>query len=85
MSGAADPASTVTDMMHETKTTEPTNQQLALPNNLHNQQINNQTINEKKNIQKPPADSAELFFKLMLDNIKPKDVWELAGCDFAVS
>ena len=51
MSGAADPASAVTDMMHETKTTEPTKQQL-LNNNLHNQQINNQPINQQQNIQK---------------------------------
>ena len=99
MSGAADPASAVTDMMHETKTTEPTKQQL-LNNNLHNQQINNQPINQQQNIQKQAREitqtkklqkknssstPADVFFNLLLDNIKPKDAWELAGCDFEVN
>ena len=51
MSGAADPASAVADMMHETKTTEPTNHKL-LQKNLHNQQINNQPTNQQQNVEK---------------------------------
>ena len=51
MSGAADPVSAVADMMHETKTTEPTNNKL-LQKNLHNQQISNQPTNQQQNVQK---------------------------------
>ena len=51
MSGAADPFSAVADMLHETKTTEPTNNKL-LQKNLHNQQKNNQPINQQQNVQK---------------------------------
>ena len=65
MSGAADPDSAVTDMMHETKTTEPLNQQL-LHKNLHNQQINNQPINQQKNIQKQALEIAQMQKKFPL-------------------
>ena len=96
MSGGAYPASAVAGMMHETKTTEPTNQQLR-HKNLHNQQINNQQTNGQQNFQKqtrqikqtkkkPKKTSAEqLFFNLMVDeNKKAKDAWTIAGCDFEV-
>ena len=51
MSGAADPVSAVADILHETKTTEPTNNKL-LQKKLHNQQISNQPINQQQNVQK---------------------------------
>ena len=49
MSGVADPVSAVTDMLHETKTTEPTNNKL-LQKKLHNQQISNQSVNQQQNV-----------------------------------
>ena len=95
----SDSASAVADMMQQNNMTEPANHEL-LPKNPHNSQINKQQpTNQQQNVEKKTrqiaqtikmqkkksSTPADLFYNLLLHNMKAKQAWQVAGCEFAVN